>query len=117
MKFAEIRHTYVWGPAVEKGAIYNEQGDLLAAVSIDTWKTDRNDEDGAVAANVILTRHGDIVVDFHDNGLRGHKQVLEHVNAAKEELKQIWASHAAELRKANRYMSSITGDIEIFRAL
>jgi len=117
MKFSEIRHTYVWGPAVEKGATYNDRGDLLAAVSIDTWKTDCDDEEGAVAANVILTRHGDIVVDFHDNGLRGHKQVLEHVNAAKEELKQIWASHAVDLRKSNRYMSSITGDIEIFRAL
>ena len=33
MNFSEIRHDYIWGPAVENGA--NGGHDLLAAVSID----------------------------------------------------------------------------------
>lgn len=90
MKFAEIRHEYIWGPAVEGGAYANGNGALLAAISIDAWKTADDNEDGVVLANVILTVHGDFIVDFHDNGGRMHQPVLEHIQAAKEELKQIW---------------------------
>lgn len=35
MNFSEIRHDYIWGPAVENGA--NGGHDLLAAVSIDAY--------------------------------------------------------------------------------
>ena len=66
MNFSEIRHDYIWGPAVENGA--NGGHDLLAAVSIDAWKSADDNEEGEVLANVLLTAHGDMIVDFHDNG-------------------------------------------------
>lgn len=93
MNFAEIRHDYIWGPAVENGASASACGDLLAAVSVDAWKTDSDDEEGMVLANVLLTTHGDIVVDFHDNGVRMHQPVLDHIQAARAELKRIWQEH------------------------
>jgi len=68
MNFSEIRHDYIWGPAVENGA--NGDHDLLAAVSIDAWKSADDNEEGEVLANVFLTAHGDMIVDFHDNGRR-----------------------------------------------
>ena len=64
MNFSEIRHDYIWGPAVENGA--NGDHDLLAAVSIDAWKSADDNEEGEVLANVLLTAHGDMIVDFHD---------------------------------------------------
>lgn len=57
MNFSEIRHDYIWGPAVENGA--NGGHDLLAAVSIDAWKSADDNEEGEVLANVLLTAHGD----------------------------------------------------------
>ena len=88
MNFSEIRHEYIWGPAVESGA--NGGHDLLAAVSIDAWKSADDNEEGEVLANVLLTAHGDMIVDFHDNGVRMHQPVLDHIRAAEETLKQIW---------------------------
>ena len=64
--------------------------DLLAAVSIDAWKSADDNEEGEVLANVLLTAHGDMIVDFHDNGVRMHQPVLDHIRAAEETLKQIW---------------------------
>lgn len=46
MNFSEIRHDYIWGPAVENGA--NGGHDLLAAVSIDAWKSADDNEEGEV---------------------------------------------------------------------
>lgn len=88
--YAEIRHDYIWGPAVESGPKTEEDGDILAGVSIDGWKTGRDDEQGSVIVNVILTRRGDMVVDFHDNGARMDAQVKEAIDGAKEALKKIW---------------------------
>lgn len=88
--YAEIRHDYIWGPAVESGSKSEEDGDILAGVSIDGWKTSWDDEQGSVIANVILTRCGDIVVDFHDNGARMDAQVKDAIAKAKDTLKKIW---------------------------
>ena len=52
MQFAEIRHDYIWGEAVENGLNHRAGDPLFAAVSID------------------------IIVDFHDNGVRMDQQVL-----------------------------------------
>lgn len=96
MQFAEIRNDYVWGPAVEGGRSYPSNKALLAAVSIDGWETGNDDEQGAVLANVILTIHGDIIVDFHDNGVRMNKQVLEAIEEAKKKLQEIWEGHKSK---------------------
>ncbi len=36
MNFAEIKHDYVWWPAVEANEQTHHCGDLLAGISIDT---------------------------------------------------------------------------------
>lgn len=88
--YQEIRYDYVWGPAVESRRPYSEEDGILAAVSIDGWKTARDDEQGEVIANVILTLHGDVVVDFHNNGARMNESVLSAIQAAREKLRCIW---------------------------
>ena len=88
--YQEIRYDYVWGPAVESCRPYSEGDGILAAVSIDGWKTDQDDEQGEVIANVILTLRGDVVVDFHNNGARMNESVLSAIKAAKEKLRCIW---------------------------
>ena len=55
----------------------------LSAVSIDAWKSADDNEEGEVLANVLLTAHGDMIVDFHDNGVRMHQPVLDHIRAAR----------------------------------
>ena len=82
MNFSEIRHDYIWGPAVENSP--NSDHDLLPAVYIDAWKSADDNEEGEVLANVFLTAHGDMIVDFHDNGVRMHQPVLDHIRAAEE---------------------------------
>jgi len=132
--YAEIRNDYVWGPAAEGGAVCPESGDILAAVTLDGWLTAQDDESGTVIANVILTKHGDVVVDFHDNGARLDTQVLACINEAKARLRDIWhkekARHARQpknqahrleyqmvlnipavvLEQINKYLSATTED-------
>lgn len=87
--YSEIRHDYISGPAVDGYRGPEDQG-LFARTTIDAWKSDDDDEPGEVLAVVIMSAHGDIIVDFHDNGCRMDKQVLEHIEEAKKELKKLW---------------------------
>lgn len=111
MNFSEIRHDYIWGPAVENGA--NGGHDLLAAVSIDAWKSADDNEEGEVLANVLLTAHGDMIVDFHDNGVRMHQPVLDHIRAAEETLKQIWQEKVCQYSGKIQYPIHIGGMISV----
>lgn len=107
MQFAEIRHDYIWGEAVENGLNHRAGDPLLAAVSIDAWETGDDDEEGRVVANVLLSRHGDIIVDFHDNGVRMDQQVLEHIAEAKTDLRRIWEEYTAAQRQAAVHVKSL----------
>ena len=117
MQFAEIRHDYIWGEAVENGLNHRAGDHLLAAVSIDAWETGDDDEEGRVVANVLLSRHGDIIVDFHDNGVRMDQQVLEHIAEAKTDLRRIWEEYTAAQRQAAVHVKSLgcTAELEIPR--
>lgn len=90
MTYAEIRHDYISGPAFEWG-IHSAEDDLFARVSIDAWETDDDDEEGQVLAAVIMTKHGDLYVEYHDNGCRMNEQVLEAIDASKTQLRELWA--------------------------
>lgn len=92
--YAEIRHDYISGPAVEGYRRPEDQG-LFAKITIDAWKSNDDNESGEVLAAVIMSVHGDIIVDFHDNGCRMDKQVLEHIEEAQKELKKLWDEKAA----------------------
>lgn len=96
MKFTEIKHDYMYGPAVENRTPITSDEDLLAAVTIDAWESDKYDAQGRVLATVVLTKSGDIVTVYHDNGVRMFDPVTEHINAAKEELRAVWADYSAK---------------------
>ena len=81
MRFAEIRNDYLCDtfPA--------EEGDKVASISIDTWLTDDDNEEGKVVAEVIKTKSGDIAVVFFDNSVRMDEDVRVAINEAVEQLK------------------------------
>ena len=70
-----------------------------------------------MVANVLLSRHGDIIVDFHDNGVRMDQQVLEHIAEAKTDLRRIWEEYTAAQRQAAVHVKSLgcTAELEIPR--
>ena len=67
--------------------------------------------------NVLLSRHGDIIVDFHDNGVRMDQQVLEHIAEAKTDLRRIWEEYTAAQRQSAVHVKSLgcTAELEIPR--
>ena len=111
--YAEIRNNYTWGPAVEPGHTLPECGDLLAAVTIDGWRTGCDAEQGTVIAVVILTKHGDIATDFHDNAARMDTEVLSAIKGAKETLKGIWADEKGRRQRPpkERELSSVPDSV------
>ena len=81
--WAEIRNNYFEsGSDVDR----NLEGDVLATISIDAWKTMDDNEEGRVIARVLLSNHGDILVDYHDNVARVDTAAQEAIAEAKKEL-------------------------------
>lgn len=95
--FEEIRNNYMWGPAVEPASNFDDEGDILCVISIDGWE--RGNEQGSTLANVILTLHGDVVCDWHNNGARMNDEVRKAIREAKDELKPIWANYQDSLKR------------------
>lgn len=82
--WAEIRNDFL-----ESGAdISAEDGDVLARISIDGWKTEEDWEEGAVIARVLLSKHGDVLVDYFDGVARIDRTAQEAIREAKEVLKE-----------------------------
>lgn len=73
--------------------VFNQQSsneeDALASITIDGYPEDENEE-GRVVAVVWLTKHGDIIVDWHDNGYRMNANVLALIKESREKL-QVYA--------------------------
>lgn len=81
--WAEIRNNYFEsGSDVDR----NLEGDVLATISIDAWKTMDDNEEGRVIARVLLSNHGDILVDYHDNVARVDTAAQAAIAEAKKEL-------------------------------
>lgn len=87
--FIEIRHDYMYGPAVES-CVLNPNDDTLAAVTIDAWTSSEDDAEGTVLATVVLTKSGDIVTVYHNNGMRMDDDVTRHISEAKAALREVW---------------------------
>ena len=66
---------------------------MLCCVTIDGYRTDDDAEQGIVVANVILTTHGDIVVDWHDNIGLYDSDTLRIIEESKQTLKSVWADY------------------------
>ena len=64
---------------------YGDVEDGNEFICIDGYPADENAE-GEVVAKVWKTKHGDIIVDWHDNGYRLNKQVLELIEDSKRQL-------------------------------
>lgn len=60
--------------------------DVLASISIDGFPEDPN-ESGEVIATVWITKHKDIVVNWHNNAYRMNEIVLELIEDSKRMLK------------------------------
>ena len=77
--FTEVRNDYRF-EEVENG--------IKAGITIDVWETDNDNEEGKVAATVVLSEHNDIIVVWHLNGARGNRECLLAIEEAKNILKE-----------------------------
>lgn len=98
--FAEIRHNYISGPAVEAVSTVTDEG-VFARITIDGWKTDDDMEAGTVLATVTQTQHGDIITHYTDEQYRYDDQVQEHIMAAKAILNELWSTQADWMKRTS----------------
>lgn len=77
--FAEVRNDYRF-EELKNG--------IKAGITIDVWKTDDENEEGEVAATVILSEHNDIIVVWHLNDARRDQECLLAIEEAKNILKE-----------------------------
>ena len=77
--FAEVRNDYRF-EEFENG--------IKAGITIDVWETDDDNEEGKVAATVILSEHNDIIVVWHLNYAREDQECLLAIEEAKNILKE-----------------------------
>jgi hypothetical protein len=61
--------------------------DAFACLTIDGYPLNE-EESGEIVARVWITRSGDIIVDWHDNGYRMNETVLNLINESKQILKE-----------------------------
>lgn len=86
----------IWNDFLESGAdIRAEDGDILARVSIDGLKHfgDWENEDSGVIARVLLSKHGDVLVDYWHGAARIDAAAQEAICSAKEQLKDYYQEY------------------------
>lgn len=81
MKMVYFENNYLEDYSISKDE------DALASISIDGFPEDEN-ESGEVVAMVWITKHKDIIVDWHNNGYRLNDSVLELIEESKKELRE-----------------------------
>ena len=86
--------------------ILPEEGDVLAKISIDAWKTADDNEEGTVIACVILSKRGDVLVDYRDGVARIDKMAQEAIGEAKERL---W-DYFADLQEVQEDLNDIKNE-------
>lgn len=84
------------------------EGDLMAATSIDAWKTADDWEEGNVIACVMLSNHGDILVDYRESLARVDEMAQMAIQEAMEELRNYYAEHSEEPEHGNARTSNTT---------
>ena len=83
--------TEIRGDHFEFGDVIDPlDGDMLASISIDAWKTADENEQGNVIARVILSKHGDVLVDYHDSLARMDEMAQEKISEAKSQLRDYY---------------------------
>lgn len=102
--WAEIRNDY-WETNIDP-----KEGDILARVSIDAWRTPDDNEEGAVIASVLLSTHGDVLVDYRDAIARTDEMAQEAIEDAKTQLKEYLS--ALGFNTQDKYVSPLDQFIE-----
>lgn len=82
----EIRNTHF----VTEADITPNEGDIFASICIDAWETDHDWEEGQVIAEVILSKHGDLLVSYRNNLARVDDAAQAAIEDAKEQLRKYW---------------------------
>ena len=113
--YSEIRHSHMFGPGIEPVRTSAYDADLFAGVSIDGWKTDDDNEPGEVVAQVLMTRKGDIVTAWIDNGARLTRSVLEAIEAAKQDLRSLWNETREEGTIRLFHLEDDQGELDLIR--
>lgn len=86
--WSEVRNNYF------ETELLAEEGDTLARISIDAWRTPDENEEGSVIAHVILSKHGDVMVSYHDNIARTDPVAQEAIQDAKQQLNVYYLEQA-----------------------
>lgn len=82
----EIRNTHF----VTEADITPNEGDIFASICIDAWETEHDWEEGKVIAEVILSKHGDILVSYRTPLARVDDAAQASIEDAKEQLRKYW---------------------------
>lgn len=67
-----------------------DEGNIVAAITIDGYPADENAE-GEVVATIYITAHGDYVVDWRRREYQNEQRVQELVESSKRFLQTLWA--------------------------
>jgi hypothetical protein len=79
--WAEIRHDFREDSPVGCG-------DVVAAVSVDAWRTSDDNAEGEVIARVFLTKKGDVVIDYINAIARTDVLAQESIKETVKELRE-----------------------------
>lgn len=112
--WAEIRNDYF------DETIAPNEGDLLAAISIDAWHEMDDAEEGKVIAQVLLSKHGDVLVDYRDGVARADEMAQAAIQEATVRLREYFAEKQKEACKgsvASLGASAFVGWEDIDKAL
>ena len=82
MKFCCIKNSYV---QEKSDSLVRKNDDAFASITIGVYPAD-SDAEGEVVAVVWCSLHGDIIVDWHNNGYRCDKDVLMLIEESKRSL-------------------------------
>ena len=82
----EIRNTHF----LTKADIPANEGDIFASICIDAWETEHDWEEGKVIAEVILSKHGDILVSYRNPLARVDDAAQASIEDAKKQLRKYW---------------------------
>ena len=81
-----FENTYIQN---ENDLVYDNP-DAIACITIDGYASkDDDDDEGEVIAELYLTKHGDIIISWHDNAYRSNDAMKEIIAENKKMLKKI----------------------------
>lgn len=86
--WAEIRNYFFEDFSTTKA---HQNGALLACISIDAWQAGK--EEGEVIARVMLSRHGDVLTDYHDPVARVDAAAQSAIQEAEATLNEWYLNH------------------------